>query len=542
MDDSLLSVASLHALAYCERLFYLEEVERIRVADAAVFAGRALHAEIEAVEDGERWEKQTLESEGLGIRGAVDVLRRRDGRLLPYEHKRGRAAGRKGAATAWETDRIQVAAYAMLIEEATGQAIEEGRVRYHASNATVRVPIDAALRSTVRAAIARANALRRSVERPPVTDNAKLCLRCSLATACLPEEARLAADADFHPIRLLPAHETRRTLHVLDSSARVGGQGEELVVDRGETKDRYPIAEIGSLVVYGFAQVSTQTIRKCAEHDVQVHWMTQTGGLVSSLAPTAAAAQRHVRQFEALRSPETRLSLARRLVQAKVSAQLRYLLRATRSGRTDDATKAIEAIRSLVRSCAAATSVDVLRGLEGMAARDYFGALPGLLSTSTDERLRMCGRNRRPPRDRFNALLSFGYGALYRRVLAAIVAVGLHPGLGFFHELRGGSHPLVSDLMEMFRVPLVDMAIVAAINRRTFDPDADFRDLGGRVLLTAAGRVKAVEVFERRLAEEWKHDVVRYSLSYARILELEVRLLEKEWTGEGGLFARLRIR
>src|SRR5436309_634584 len=86
-----LRVQSLHALLYCERLFYLEEVECIRLADAAVFAGRRLHVEIEREEEGE-WHSLTLQSERLGLRGKVDCLRRRDGSLIPYEHKRGRAA------------------------------------------------------------------------------------------------------------------------------------------------------------------------------------------------------------------------------------------------------------------------------------------------------------------------------------------------------------------------------------------------------------------------------------------------------------------
>ena len=85
--------------------------------------------------------------------------------------------------------------------------------------------------------------------------------------------------------------------------------------------------------------------------------------------------------------------------------------------------------------------------------------------------------------------------------------------------------------MELFRVPVVDMAIIGALNRKTFDPDADFVEWPGRVLLSETGRRKTIEVFERRLQDEWRHDVVGYSLSYARILELEVRLLEKEWLG-----------
>ena len=132
MDDALVSVAGLHALVYCERLFFLEEVERIRRADARVYAGRRLHVEeVEggSEEEGER-RKLVLESETLGLRGVVDVLRRRDGVLVPYEHKRGRAAGRRGAREAWQTDRVQVGAYALLAEESYGQRIAEARAGF----------------------------------------------------------------------------------------------------------------------------------------------------------------------------------------------------------------------------------------------------------------------------------------------------------------------------------------------------------------------------------------------------------------------------
>src|SRR5205085_8816897 len=98
---------------------------------------------------------------------------------------------------------IQVAAYAMLIEDVTGQAIGEARVRYHQDNITVRVPVDDAARNDVLRAIERARALSATVERPPVTSNERLCLKCSLSPACLPEEARRAAE-------LLPAPSTDR--------------------------------------------------------------------------------------------------------------------------------------------------------------------------------------------------------------------------------------------------------------------------------------------------------------------------------------------
>src|SRR5947209_14243547 len=137
-----LRVMALHALAYCPRLFYLEEVEEIRVADDRVFAGRELHAGLDAAEDAE-WASLEITSPTLGLTGKLDCLRRRDGSYLPYEHKRGQPRRADGQPPeAWPSDRLQIVAYALLLEEAFGQPIPEGRLRYHAANVTVRVPID----------------------------------------------------------------------------------------------------------------------------------------------------------------------------------------------------------------------------------------------------------------------------------------------------------------------------------------------------------------------------------------------------------------
>src|SRR4029077_8096032 len=121
---------ALHALAYCPRLFYLEEVEEIRVADERVYAGRHLHAALEADEEGEAVSVE-LSSAALGLMGKVDCLRRRDGSYLPYEHKRGQTAPPPNAPpAAWPSDRLQVVAYALLIEDSFGQPVPEGRIRY----------------------------------------------------------------------------------------------------------------------------------------------------------------------------------------------------------------------------------------------------------------------------------------------------------------------------------------------------------------------------------------------------------------------------
>ncbi|MBX6312320.1 MAG: type I-MYXAN CRISPR-associated endonuclease Cas1 [Isosphaeraceae bacterium] len=544
-SDPPLRVMSLHALAYCQRLFYLEEVEEIRVADARVYAGRELHASLAADEDGERTQLE-LADPALGLVGKVDAIRRRDGSLIPYEHKRGRARKEGKVAEAWPSDRLQVVAYAALIESATGQVIPEGRVRYHADNITVRVPIDEAARAELAEAIATARRLRESTERPPVAENERLCARCSLAPVCLPEEVRQAEDPDREPTRLFPPDRDGASLHVVTAGARVGRSGETLIVTPpdGEPPSKHAIREIDAVLLHGHTQITTQALALCAERDIPVHWLTASGHHTASLTATAGQVQRRLRQYRALADEATCLRLARALARAKIESQHRYLLRGSRGDAPTREAMLPELvlIRSALASLDQAADRDALRGFEGSAAAAYFRGLGCLLAPSVPEPLRYATRTRRPPLDRFNALLGFGYGLLHTAVMRAVLAAGLEPSLGFFHTPRSAAYPLVLDLMELFRVPLWDMVLIGSLNRGQWDPERDFVATKAKVWLSEDGRRKAIGLFEARLDETWKHPVLGYSLSYARTLELEARLLEKEWSGEPGLFARLRLR
>lgn len=540
-----LRVMSLHALAYCHRLFYLEEVEEIRLADARVYAGRELHASLAADEEGEatQWE---LADPALGLLGKVDAIRRRDGSLLPYEHKRGRSKRENDIPQAWPSDRLQVIAYAVLIESATGETVAEGRVRYHAENVTVKVPIDDQARRDLDDALATARRLRESAERPPVTENERLCVKCSLAPVCLPEEVRQAGEPEHDPIRLFPPDRDGATLHILTAGAKVGRAAETLIVTPpdGEPPSKHAIREIDALILHGYAQVTTQALNLCAERQIPVHWLTTSGKHVGSFTATAGQVQRRLRQYRALSDEAECLRLAKAMVKGKVEGQHRYLLRGSRGdNQARDAMAAdLVPLRNALSKIDSAADPDALRGLEGSAAVGYFRGLSRLLSPSVPESLRYTARSRRPPLDRFNALLGYGYGLLHTSVMRAVLASGLEPSLGFFHTPRSAAYPLVLDLMELFRVSLWDMVLVGSLNRGQWNPDSDFTVTKSKVWLSDAGRKKAIGLFEARLDETWKHPVIGYSLSYARALELEARLLEKEWTGEPGLFARVRLR
>jgi CRISP-associated protein Cas1 len=536
-------VSALHALAYCPRLFYLEEVEELYTQDAAVFAGRRLHAELEKQED-EDWEDLFLESAELGLRGRVDALRTRDGQTIPYEHKRGRCLrDDDNQPQAWESDRLQILAYACLLESALGIPIQEGRIRYHADNVLVHVPLDEAGRLAVKDAIQNANILRTSTHRPPVAENERLCSRCSLAPVCLPEEARLAHDREWQPIRLFPADDEREVLHVLEPGTCVGRSGDQIKMSRkGEAAQKMPIRQVSQVVLHSYSQISTQALYFCKEFDVGVHWVSGGGRYVGSFDSRQGSIQRRIAQYGALSNTDTCLALAKRLVQCRGQSQRKFLMRSQRSGRAEAVAEAIDRMQALLKLVNPADSIPSLLGVEGKMAAIYFGVLSELVGSDVPEALRFGDRNRRPPKDRFNALLGFGYALLLKDAMSAILAVGLEPALGFYHQPRTQTPPLALDLMEIFRVPLVDMTVMASVNRGQWDVTEDFEVRGQQVWLSNSGSRKFIQLYERRKSESWKHPLLGYSMSYRRLFELEVRLLEKEWMGEGGLFAKLVVR
>ncbi len=539
-------VMALHAVAYCERLFYLEEVEEIRIADERVYAGRILH---ESLPDDQPLTNYVLESERLGIRGKFDAVKRQDGQWIVVEHKRGRSNKRAdGIHDAWDSDRVQAIAYALLLAEHLSLGFDEvgAQVRYHANHRTIDIAIDEVAQVEFDRWMERAHDLRRGHQRPPVTQAANRCLSCSLAPVCLPEEERLARDPSWDTVRLFPADPDRLVLHVMENGDRVSRAGERLTVwDKAGSKVAdYPAAQIAQVVIHGAGQVTTQALALCFSKDIQVHWLSGGGRYLGGTSAGPGGVQRRLRQYEALSQPGLRVGLARRLVTAKVRDQLRHLLRVARQEhrRTAAIDGAIDAIRAVLAQVDSAGDSDVLMGLEGEAASAYWSAFPDLLLDQVDPLWRPKGRSRRPPRDACNALLSFCYQLLYRDCVASILAVGLEPSLGFHHRARSQAYPLAEDVMELFRVPLVDLPVVASLNRRQWTVDHAQNCGPGGWLLTDSGRKQAIRLYEDRKAEMWKHPVTGYSLSYARLIELEVRLLEKEYTGIPGLFARRNLR
>ena len=550
-----LRVMALHAMLYCERLFYLEEVEEIYVADANVYAGRRLHDNV-VPDDDISPEKRSFQvsSEVWGLTGKADALRRRDGQWIVYEHKKGRCrrelseadqakrsrSKNAGTPAPWPSDRIQAIAYAVLIGETLGEPVVEARIRYHADNVTAKFPVDDQARHDLRDAVQRARELRQFEQRPPVTENERLCGTCSLAPVCLPEEERGKAEQ----LQLFPARRKGETLHIVSPKARVGRSSNTIVLTIEDEKQKFPIEDLDSVVIHGSGQVTTQALHLLSSRGVPVQWYSAGGKFMAGTQSVSGRVRQRIRQFTALTDPDVCLRLTKATIVAKAESQLKYLMRATRGDEERRAAVAsqLDRIRETLSRLPQAGSLDSVRGFEGQAAKAWFAALPTLISAQADPKLIPNGRTKHPPKDRLNCLLSYGYSLLFGLVHRSLIAVGLEPAFGYFHQPRSAAPPLVSDVMELFRTAIWDMPLIGSVNRGMWNAGDLFAETPGQVWLSPEGKKQAIQLFEQRLSETFKHPHTDSSMEYARIVELECRLLEKEWSGFPGEFAQMRLR
>ena len=224
-------------------------------------------------------------------------------------------------------------------------------------------------------------------------------------------------------------------------------------------------------------------------------------------------------------------TLARRLVAGKIRNQRTMLLRNHEQPPQD----VLREMKQMVERAEEAGSAEELLGIEGNAARLYFGQLAGMIKVESEAGAAFGfdfeGRNRRPPRDPVNALLSLGYGVLAKDLTIACYAVGFDPFIGFYHQPRFGRPALALDLMEPFRPLVVDSAVITAINTGMVT-GRDFVRAGEAVALTPEGRKAFYRAYEARMDTLVTHPLFNYRVSYRRLLEIQARLLARVLDGE----------
>ncbi len=562
----LVPVRALNQVTYCPRLYYLEYVESVMPTNEHVEDGLFQHRRIDNPDLQHRSRKEggalhtrsvQLSSERLGITGKLDLVEEKDGAVYPVEYKRGSGpSGENGQPPYWDNDAVQVCAQAMLLEEDLGISVPRAILYYIGSKTRVEVPLDDDLRARTLQAIRTARELSER-DAPPEPLPAELrhrCFGCSLATICQPEETLYCLsrqpltpteEAAAGITRVLPQTADGAVLYLQEPGSHVGKRSEHLVVRKdGSEIQRVPIAAIRQVVVFGNVQVSTQALECLATLEVPVVYMTGYGRFIAALqpAPTKNVLLR-LDQYRTFSDPQRALTLARAVVQAKISNQRTLLMRCLRSRPPDESTAGTESGRGsdepaardmaeLLHRLDRISDPAVLLGTEGQAAALYFGVFNRMLKAPPPgSGFDFRSRNRRPPRDPVNALLSFAYAMLLKDCFSALCAVGFDPYYGFFHASRHGKPSLALDLMEEFRAIIADSVVLTLINNGSLTP-ADFLIWRQACQLTEAGRKRFFQAYEQRKATVVRHPVFGYQMSYGRMLEVQARMLAAHVRGD----------
>jgi CRISP-associated protein Cas1 len=532
----LLPARMLNEFAYCPRLFHLEWSSGLFAHNLDTAEGTFAHRRVDRPEghdseDGELppvTRSLLLSSERLGLVARIDALHAEDGQVIPVDAKKGRPP--ENAERAWEPERVQLCAQGLLLRDA-GHVCDLGYLWFAGARRRVEVVFDDELVTRTLELIEQAREVASvRVAPPPLVDSPK-CPRCSLVGICLPDEVNhLAARSESPPRRLIPTGDAARPIYVDEQGARVGfSRGRVTISRRDEELASVRPADISQVCVFGNVQVTTQALGHFFARDVPVAFFSH-GGWFRGIAHGMSNGHVELRRHQVARSTTGDLGIARALVAGKI-ANSRTLLR--RNAR-QDVSAAVQRLADARAQAQAAGSLESLIGIEGAAARTYFGSFEAMLAPPErlpGETFTFEGRNRRPPRDPVNTLLSYTYSLLTKDLTTVAHLVGFDSGMGFLHRERFGRPALALDLAEEFRPLVAESTVLQVINNGEVDP-GDFVVRAGGVQLTKRGRTAVLRAYERRLDHELTHPVFGYRATYRRQMEIQARVLAAVLLGE----------
>ncbi|NLF01143.1 MAG: type I-C CRISPR-associated endonuclease Cas1 [Anaerolineales bacterium] len=303
---------------------------------------------------------------------------------------------------------------------------------------------------------------------------------------------------------------------------------------KGEPVARVPLARLSGIVVFGNVTVSPFLIHRCAQDGRMLAWFTLSGRFRARLqGPVGGNVLLRRAQHGALDDPGSTLHIARQMVAAKLQNCRQVLLRAAREAEDGEDEQPLRSVAerqaSLLESLPRLEDLNQLRGAEGEAARAYFSAFPHMIRSSR-EAYGMEGRNRRPPRDPINALLSFLYALLRGDCEGALEGVGLDPQVGYLHALRSGRPALALDLMEELRPILADRVALTLVNRQQVKPE-DFEATGG-VRLSDGARRTVLTAYQQRKEAEIQHRLLKGKIPLGLVPHVQARLLARYIRGD----------
>ena len=322
------------------------------------------------------------------------------------------------------------------------------------------------------------------------------------------------------------------TLYVTlpDAWLRLDNDTLRIEVER-ETRLRVPLHHLTAVVCFGHVGLSAPLMHRLADEGIALVLLDSNGRFKARLEG-AVSGNVLLRQAQFARGADAAftLDMARSFVAGKIKNTRQVLQRGAREAKSEAEaavlTRRADDLAASLRALPEAATLDAVRGVEGEAARQYFSGLPLLVRADLREHFTMDGRTRRPPRDRFNALLSFLYAMWMNDCRSALEAAGLDPQVGFLHALRPGRAALALDLMEEFR-PWADRLALTLINRGQVQADDfDLRE-GGGVALQGDARKAVVVAYQERKKDEITHPLLAQSLPLGLVPLAQARLLAR---------------
>jgi CRISPR-associated protein Cas1 len=538
----LVPVRMLNEYAFCPRLGYLMWVQgesednyfiedgryqhrRVDEAEGAIPPPTSIDPEIPTVA-----RSVWLSAPVVGMTAKIDLVESRGTTATPVDYKRGRKPDVPGGA--WEPERVQLCAQGLILAE-NGFACTHGILYFVESKTRVEIPFDDPLKERTRFLLARFRETAEAGVIPPPLDHSRKCEGCSLSTICLPDELDMLAqppdEVRREPRQLVPALDDALPVYVQAQGAVVGKSGDELIIKvKGEKVASAKLFETSQVNLMGNVQISTQTVQELCRRGIPIMYLSSGGWFYGM---TTAAMHKNIElrlhQYRCATSSGESLALARRFISAKIR-NCRTMLR--RNGSVLPET--LRQLREAANDAETVQDAQILLGVEGNAARVYFQSFASMLKTKElKDAFDFDGRNRRPPLDPVNAMLSLAYSLLAKDLAVTLAAVGFDPHLGFYHRPRYGRPSLALDLMEEFRPIVADSVVITCINTGLIQI-GDFVGRGLGVNLNADARKRFILAYERRMDQLVRHPVFGYQISYRRVLEVQARLLGRFLSGE----------
>jgi CRISPR-associated protein Cas1 len=545
-DTDTIPARMINEYVYCPRLFYLEFVQGDFIESEDTLMGKEIHKHVD-VEKGQMSPPEEmvneegtnihltsvfLSGEKIGITARIDLIEGNNKKVYPVEYKKGLAPAKDK--DVWPSDVAQITLNSIVLRE-NGYMCDEGYIYYAASKKRISVKVTSEIIKWVTDEVSKARELLHSHKIPPPLIDSPKCVGCSLVSICLPDETNSLEDMEDKTLekeirRLYPTRADSLPMYVQKQGSTVTKNGEEIIVKaEGGVIARGKLIEISQLSIFGNVQVTTQTIRELCRRNIPISYFSLGGwftGITQGMSHKNV--ELRIRQYNISGDPEKSLNLASHLIEGKIKNS-RTLLRRNSVKPNQNA---LSELRKLALSAREAKSKEFLLGIEGSAGRIYFQHFEDMIKINTSElKFHFEGRNRRPPIDPVNALLSFVYALLSKDVTVTLLAVGFDPYVGFYHKLRYGRPALALDMMEEFRPIIGDSVVISLINNEEITTK-DFLSRGNATALTPNGRIKVINAYERRMDTLVNHPIFGYSVSYRRILEVQARLLSRFLLGE----------